>query len=818
MAASDMDSGTKPPTSEVGAVVPYWSGWTGRKSNGAATATWDALMDDVERVMELRGQEAIRTYQWMMTDAQVASVMMGVVLPLMRYQWSLRPNGADAAAVERFADNFGLPIEGSMDETDGVDGTRFTFHEHLRAALLMLRYGYSPFEQVGYIADDGWFMYRKLAERPPRSIMSVDVASDGGLAGITQEGGRGGVVIPVNRLVMYSWDREGAHWQGQPMLRPMYRHVLVKDRLIRVDAMKHERNGMGIPTAWAPPNATTEVMLALQEITSAMKAGEEAGMAMPPGSDVRLLGVQGTLPDTIASVEYHDRAIAKAGLAMVLELGSSASGNRALGGTFSDLWAGATDYIASHVCATFTQHVIRDWFRWNMGADAKFPLLVAKRPPDPALSVGDFRSLVEVGAVTLDSELEQFVRREHRLPAKPKAADDAPAGQSYAYDLTNGIITIDDRRAQLGLVPREDGLGALTAPEFLALVAGIGVTDPDAQAMIEDAVQGTGALDTGGEVTPAGVVAASRRMKAVRFSASVTGRREAPQLVAAAAPGTTRATDFDPAFYPEGARRQPFEHEVRAATDFTVLDALWDDATGKLVKSWAKVRDEQSNAITKAIVDADGDLTKLAAITAPDAGSSSLLASAMQDMADSAAAIMAEEAKRQGITLPAVRAADYAELVTARAEAVAKVMADDLTSGAVKHALRLTGDGSPLTAAQVAAQVGEGIAELTDAYLETQLGSAMQAAQNTGRFAAAEQARVPTRWYASELLDSATCSECAGVDGKEYASMAEAQQDYPTGGYANCQGRERCRGTIVVVYDESGATVQGDVDSEPGAG
>lgn len=807
MAASDTDSGTAP-TSELGAVVPYWSGW-GRNANAKGTATWDALMDDVERVMELRGQEAIRTYQWMMCDAQVASVMMGVVLPLMRYQWSLRAGTTDTNALERFADEFGLPIEGSAEEPDGVDGSRFTFHEHLRAALRMLRNGYQPFEQVGFIDDEGWFRYRKLAERPVRSIQSVDVAPDGGLVSVTQEGGRGGIVIPVNRLVMYSWDREGAHWQGTPMLRPMYRHVLVKDRLIRVDALKHERNGMGIPTAWAPPNATTEVMLALQEITSAMKAGEEAGMAMPPGADVKLLGTTGTLPDTVRSIEYHDAQIAKAGLAMVLELGTSASGNRALGGVFSDLWAGATDYIASHVCATFTQHVIRDWWEWNMGKGAPFPQLVAKRPADPALSVSDFRSLVEVGGITMDSETEAFVRREHRIPPKPTVSDAAPAGQAYAYDLTNGTITIDDRRAQLGMEPRPDGLGALTAPEFLALVANATTTDPNAQAIVDDAVAGTGATDTGGTVTPAAVAAASRRVTAVRFS-----RAHGGQPVMAVAAGTTRAAEFDPSFYPERARRQPFEHEVKAATNFTLLDQVWEDATAKLVKAWAAVRAAQANAITKAIAAADGDAAALARFDVPDGGGTKLLQSAMLDMANASVAIMADEAKRQGVTLPKVEQAAFEAALADRAEAIAIIMSTDLGSGASKHALRLTSpEGGALDAARVAELVGQGITDLTDAYLNQTLGQALTTAQNTGRFAAAGEAREATRWYASELLDGNTCGPCAGIDGTEYASAEEAQADYPTGGYFDCDGDERCRGTIVVVFGETEASVDGEDDA-----
>lgn len=54
-------------------------------------------------------------------------------------------------------------------------------------------------------------------------------------------------------------------------------------------------------------------------------------------------------------------------------------------------------------------------------------------------------------------------------------------------------------------------------------------------------------------------------------------------------------------------------------------------------------------------------------------------------------------------------------------------------------------------------------------------------------------------FHSSELLDRSTCSPCADVDGKEYASWADALADYPLGQYRLCEGGTRCRGTLVMV-------------------
>jgi hypothetical protein len=803
--ATPDDNNTTPPATELGHVQQYVGAWGGSLGKSTGVPSWDALMNDEENVPELRGQRSSIAYDRMMTDAQVAAIWASILLPLMRYRWVLRRNGADANVLERFAENMGLPIEGSTAETNTPSSTRVNFHEHLRAALRSLRLGYMPFEQVGYITDDNWFMYRKLGERPPSSVDSINVAADGGLLSITQSGAQQGIELPVNRLVMYSWEREGANWQGRSILRPMYRNWLIKDRLLRVDALKHERNGMGIPVSWAPPGATNEVMLALNEITAALKVGEESGVAMPPGSDIKLMGVNGTLPDTIASVQYHDSQMAKAGVAQFLELGTSASGNRALGETFAGMFGVAMDYVAMYFADVFNQHVIRDWVRWNKGADAAYPILVPLRDGDPEMPVADLRSLIEVGAITPYPELEQALIERAKLPMKSAAMDDAPAGAPFGYDLDSGIITIDERRAQLGLAARPDGLGTLTVPEFLAqfggtqtaAIAGIGGTPPAEPATVPD--------------VPA-PVAASRRLSTwsaavARLRDATTNRGRGPVH---AGNGAKRAAEFDATRYPENVRRQPYEHEVKAATDFTALDKLWADSTSNLLKAWGKVRDEQDAALIKQVVDANGDLEKLALVTAPDAGSTKILTQHMLKVADDAAAMMASEAKAQGFVIPKVGREQYQDLIEKRAALITSVMNNNLAQGAIYNASRWT--GGALAPAQVAEQVGVALSELSESYLKDRLGNALTTAQNSGRFAAVDAVTEPKRFYASELLDTNTCSACADIDGKEFADQAEALEAYPSGGYVDCQGGERCRGTIVVVFDETTPTIEGEQD------
>jgi hypothetical protein len=54
--------------------------------------------------------------------------------------------------------------------------------------------------------------------------------------------------------------------------------------------------------------------------------------------------------------------------------------------------------------------------------------------------------------------------------------------------------------------------------------------------------------------------------------------------------------------------------------------------------------------------------------------------------------------------------------------------------------------------------------------------------------------------YASELLDVNTCPACAYIDGQKL-TITQARRLYGGGGYLECDGGPRCRGTVVAVYE-----------------
>lgn len=383
-------------------------------SVSGSTAGW--WMDDVEQTPELRHPWSVQVYDRMRrTDAQVASVLRAVTLPVRRTTWRIDPSGARDEVVELVATDLGLPIVGAEPLRNRARG-RFSWPDHLRMALLHLAYGHMFFEQVARLDDRGLVRLRKLGPRMPRSIERVNVAADGGLESIEQTAGTGTVTLPVTRLVGYVNDQEGGDWLGLSLLRPAYKHWVIKDRLLRTQAQTIDRNGMGVPVYEA---AAGEVSLdAGLAIARSVRAGDNSGLAIPNGANFSLTGVSGELPDADPAIRYHDEQIARAVLAHFLNLGTQ-TGSWALGTTFADFFIMSLQSVGEHVADVAQRHIIEDLVDWNWGIDEPAPQLVF----DPIGSKHEanamaLKALVDAGIVFPDRVTEEAVRQMFGLPGK----------------------------------------------------------------------------------------------------------------------------------------------------------------------------------------------------------------------------------------------------------------------------------------------------------------------------------------------------------------------------------------------------------------
>ena len=395
-------------------------------STDAGWSQWEQF----ERVPDLQWPASIETFTRMVNeDSRVSSLVSAISLPIRRTPWRISQNGARDEVTEFVARNLGLPIDGGDDlPVPGRTKGRFSWGQHLQQALTVLPYGHSVFEQVYRPpGEDGRIWLGKLAPRPQRTISAWNVALDGGLMSIEQvaPASTGSVVfgisplrIPIGRLVVYTRDMEPGQWIGKSLLRPSFKHWLLKDELIRYQAMSIRRIGMGVPMATGAPGATDEDIDELADMAQNLRGGDNAGGGLPNGAKMELLAPNGTLPDIGAAIAYHDNMIAIAGLAHFLNL-EGKGGSYALAAVQERTFTQSVQTFAESIRDTATAHVVEDLVDINFGIDEPAPRIVfdeiGSRQDATAAAL---KMLVEAGLLSPDILVEQKVRQQIGMPAR----------------------------------------------------------------------------------------------------------------------------------------------------------------------------------------------------------------------------------------------------------------------------------------------------------------------------------------------------------------------------------------------------------------
>lgn len=667
------------------------------------------LVDPSEYVPELTWPASVTTYAKMRRDPSIKSVLNAYTLPILRAPWHVDPRGASDRMARIVADSLGLQVLGD-EPIDGPIATRWvSWRDHLRMALLDLIYGFMPFEHV-YDTTTGTAYLSALAERMPWGLTQVDVDSRGRLAGITQpRSGQTDLTIPADRLLFYVHEREGANWYGTSLLREAFGPWLFKTDGLRGQARTLRRFGTGVPVMEPLPgtNPTPAQQAEAQRLARAFRGDSDTSGATTPGFRLRVVGVEGTIPDHIPWLRYLDEQIARAALTSVLDLGNTDNGSRALGQVFLDLLVQAMQAVAEDHAATASQ-IARRLTDYNEGPDAQAPLIVVGDVGSSRQTLATtVASLVTAGALTMDTALEAWVRDAFDLPPN------------------------------------------------------------------------TGTPTTPPPPTPA-----------------------APPPVAAAG-SPTRAGRATQTSWPY--RRDPTTVEAAAGLDPLALDHATDQIINGFVAQWVQnLSLAQGDAILGAVraAVASDDLTQLSAFR-PDHGDlTAELAARMTQGYEAGVAAATLEARRQGVTDLAAIGEPDAALFTTMADVAASSMAQSLASGGVREAMRRYRPG--VAASAVETGVRAYLDSLSESFARDLANNMVGEGVNAGR-AAVMAAGPRARYYASEVRDQNTCSACLAIDGQEFASLDDAEAAYPTGGYAECQGRLRCRGIIFATYGEDGA-------------
>jgi hypothetical protein len=704
--------------------------------------TGGLLSEWAETVPDLMWPENIRTFGRMRHDSKLKAILSAYFLPLLRAHWAVDPEGIDRAeAVELVASDLGLPILGETARPAAAAIPMFNWFTHLRIALLQCVYGYMPFERWYRLAG-GRTRLAGVQERMPHTIVIIDMDEQG----VIQQVEQNTQVRPIeaSRLLWYVHQREGANWAGLSLLRDCYTPWVLKHETMRVHATAIRRFGMGVPSVTAPPGATPAQVTQAQQMAAGMRAGDQSGAGLPAGFEYKLTGLTGSVPDALGFLEWLNQELIGSALAGILDLGTTKVGSRALGESFLDLFLLALQAEADAIGANVTYGepnmpgLAKALVELNWGEGEPVPRIVA---PD----VGDRHEITALA-------LNQLVTSGALVP-DPEL---------------DGFI-----REMYGIPPRSAAYPVPAAPPPAPPVGG----------------------PAGGEPAPAGNPPGPAPAQVHARLTAAAATRAARARRAAEIRAAVKYRDMTPV-------------EVAAGWDPETHQQQWASAVDQLLTAWRPVLDAQRAALVKQVAAAvaAGRPDRLASLKVDTSDGADLLAAAMKAVTTRAVTEAIAEAAHQHVAIDRAAVKPPGPWLGRVAKARAAVAGAWLAGQAAQFALHVA---APVKASAPGDAAGQFVAVkldgLSDASLTAQLGAALTAAQNQGRmaaFAAAPDDAGPVQYVATELLDDTTCGPCKDVDGTTFGSQDEAEAAYANGGYVDCAGGERCRGTVMALWGD----------------
>lgn len=286
---------------------------------------------------------------------------------------------------------------------------------------------------------------RKLAHIRQRTIYSFIVPPTGDLESLRQFVYNGATFlktdIPSDKVLLWTMNRRGDDYWGYPPTRNCYRAWKFKQQLEKINLLGVDRFGVGTPVAEEGEGWTEPDRKRLHDFMAAWRSGQNTFLAHPSGGKVTIQSPQGSVFVGILEwVKFYNVGIAKSFLTQVSELGTTDTGSRAVGDTFSEQLTGVVQSDCEDIANLINEDLIIDLVDWNFGPQDAYPIFSpsARFKIDAALA-GMINSLKVSGTVKWDAQDEAWFRdgmgmhdidvKARQIEMDDKAVQDAEAAK-----------------------------------------------------------------------------------------------------------------------------------------------------------------------------------------------------------------------------------------------------------------------------------------------------------------------------------------------------------------------------------------------------
>lgn len=391
---------------------------------GSGTTVYDGVVYDVEYNSdfntEYNGNGLTIIDRMRKSDPVVRASLRIVKLGILQAEWyieSASDDPRDEEIKEFVSDAIFEKMSRSWDET-------------LSDMLTYLDFGFYVGEKV-YKIEDGKVYIDKIAFRTQKSIVKFETSDN--KWGIEQmlmgrKEGKGKmerVSIPGEKMILLTNEQEGDNYRGVSLLRAAYKPFFYKENYEKIDAIGFERQAVGVPVFTMPKSPKANDVDKAKEIGENLRANEKAYVVLPSGWTLEILNMKaGTVRTADDAIKRFDRAILMNVLAQFMELGSGSTGSKALSNDHSTIFYRSLQYSGDLVASAVNTGVIKELVDLNYDNVKKYPKLrvTGIEDIDAEVFMEAVTSGVDSNVLTSDDDLEDFVRKQIRLPKRSKDA------------------------------------------------------------------------------------------------------------------------------------------------------------------------------------------------------------------------------------------------------------------------------------------------------------------------------------------------------------------------------------------------------------
>lgn len=315
----------------------------------------------VEHLSALQGRNGSLKYRKMATgDPTIGMLLRAHKNPIRSANWSI-PMPDDIGKVEETAINF-------LTQWFFEDYTT-TFDTLLGQILSFIEYGFSCFERVymPYIYEGNKLLVPMLQQRLQTSI--VNIFPDRQI--VQQLTAKHGLVdIPMENLIFFILNQQGADMRGESMLRNCYKSWTSKSTYEEYMGIGIQRNTAGIPSMVVPKGTkvTSPDYEAAETLLRNIAFHENAYMILPQDWEFKIEESKFDTEKTQKAIDSLKTDMALSVLAQFVLLGQQGKGGAyALSRDQSDFFLDGLQYLVTLVEKVFYRHVIVPMVRMNFG-------------------------------------------------------------------------------------------------------------------------------------------------------------------------------------------------------------------------------------------------------------------------------------------------------------------------------------------------------------------------------------------------------------------------------------------------------------------